>query len=105
MLASLIRKVTGVVYRCSPDVDWAMEFISDGIAELSGYPASDFIGSAVRTYASVIHPDDRAAVEQTSRRRWAAVSRSPSSIGCFGRTARSDGSASAARARSPTTAR
>jgi len=64
MLASLIRKVTGVVYRCSPDVDWAMEFISDGIAELSGYPASDFIGNAVRTYASVIHPDDRAAVEQ-----------------------------------------
>jgi PAS domain-containing protein len=64
MLASLIRKVTGVVYRCSPDVDWAMEFISDGIAELSGYPASDFISSAVRTYASVIHPDDRAAVEQ-----------------------------------------
>jgi PAS domain S-box-containing protein len=64
MLASLIRNVTGVVYRCSPDSDWAMEFISDGIGELSGYPASDFIASAVRTYASVIHPDDRELVEQ-----------------------------------------
>jgi PAS domain S-box-containing protein len=35
-----------------------MEFISAPIGELSGYPASDFIGNKVRTYASVIHADD-----------------------------------------------
>ena len=36
-----------------------MEWLSDEIEEISGYPAGDFIGSAVRTFASIEHPDDR----------------------------------------------
>jgi hypothetical protein len=35
-----------------------MEFISDNIEAISGYPASDFIQSRVRTFASIIHPED-----------------------------------------------
>jgi PAS domain S-box-containing protein len=42
-----------------------MEWLSDEIEEISGYPAADFINSAVRTFASVIHPDDREQVEQS----------------------------------------
>src|SRR5947207_15902679 len=63
-LEALIKNVPGAIYRCSPESDWAMQFLSDEIEPISGYPASDFIGSAVRTFASVIHPDDRRAVEQ-----------------------------------------
>jgi diguanylate cyclase (GGDEF)-like protein/PAS domain S-box-containing protein len=63
-LEALIKNVPGAIYRCSPESDWAMQFLSDEIEAISGYPASDFIGSAVRTFASVIHPDDRRAVEQ-----------------------------------------
>jgi diguanylate cyclase (GGDEF)-like protein/PAS domain S-box-containing protein len=63
-LEALIKNVPGAIYRCSPESDWAMQFLSDEIEPISGYPASDFIGSAVRTFASVIHPDDRQAVEQ-----------------------------------------
>src|SRR5690349_7607712 len=63
-LEALIKNVPGAIYRCSPESDWAMQFLSDEIESISGYPASDFIGSAVRTFASVIHPDDRQAVEQ-----------------------------------------
>ena len=33
--------------------------MSDGIEQITGYPASEFIGNEARTYASVIHPDDR----------------------------------------------
>ena len=63
-LEALITNVPGAIYRCSPESDWAMQFLSDEIEAISGYPASDFIGSAVRTFASAIHPDDRAMVEQ-----------------------------------------
>jgi PAS domain S-box-containing protein len=56
--ATLINNIPGVVYRCANDTAWTMEFISDWVMELSGYPASDFINNRVRTFASIIHPDD-----------------------------------------------
>ena len=40
-----------------------MEFLSDAIEELVGYPSSDFIDNRVRTFASVVHPDDRERLE------------------------------------------
>jgi PAS domain S-box-containing protein len=62
-LRTLIANAPGAIYRCANDSDWTMELISDDIERISGYPASDFIGSAKRSFASVIHPDDRAQVE------------------------------------------
>ena len=59
---TLIRNVPGACYRCAYDNAYTMEFISDAIADVSGYPAADFIGNGVRTYASIIHPDDLAMV-------------------------------------------
>jgi|GEM_PF-128608 len=61
---SLVTNIPGVVYRCVCDSDWTMEFLSDAIAELSGYPAADFINNQVRTFASIIYPEDRETVEQ-----------------------------------------
>src|SRR4051812_45232554 len=40
-----------------------MQVIGEEIERISGYPASEFIGNSTRTYASVIHPDDRGRVE------------------------------------------
>lgn len=62
-LRALMANVPGAIYRCAPDRDWTMELISDEIERISGYPPEDFIDSAVRTYASVIHPEDRVPVE------------------------------------------
>jgi len=62
---TLVSNVQGVVYRCSTSTDWKMFFISDYIKQLSGYPASDFVNNAVRTYASIIHPEDQKLVEET----------------------------------------
>jgi PAS domain-containing protein len=42
-----------------------MEWLSDEIEVITGYPASDFIDSAVRTFASVEHPDDHEYVAQS----------------------------------------
>jgi PAS domain S-box-containing protein len=58
MLRSLVDSIPGALYRCACDGDWTMEWLSDEIENIVDYPASDFIGSAVRTFASVEHPDD-----------------------------------------------
>ena len=57
----MLANLPGVIYRCHNDADWSMQFMGDEIESLSGYPASDFIQNQVRSYASVIHPDDLAS--------------------------------------------
>ena len=37
--------------------------MSAEIERITGYPAAEFVDNSVRTYESVIHPEDRAAVE------------------------------------------
>lgn len=61
---TLTVNIPGAVYRCANDPDWTMDFISGVIEDISGYNASDFIKNKVRTYASIIHPDDRKMVEE-----------------------------------------
>ena len=63
-ISEMADNVPGVVYRCRLDASWTMLFISSGVTLLTGHPASDFIGNAVRSYASVIHPDDLAEVDR-----------------------------------------
>jgi len=65
LLRSLVSNIPGAIYRCACDGHWTMRWLSEEIREISGYPATDFIDSAVRTFASVIHPDDREQVERT----------------------------------------
>ena len=60
----LVANIPGITYRCKADSEWTMLYMSGGIDPLSGYPASDFINNKVRSYASVIHPDDRERLEQ-----------------------------------------
>ena len=64
LLRSLVANIPGALYRCACDSDWTMAWVSQEIEEISGYPAGEFIHSSARTFASVIHPDDR---EQVSR--------------------------------------
>jgi PAS domain S-box-containing protein len=61
---TLVSNIPGAIYRCAYDADWTMEFISDEVAEITGYPPSDFVDK-VRSYASVIHVEDRDDVART----------------------------------------
>ena len=54
----LVANLPGVVYRCANDADWRMRYVSDEIRNLCGYPASDFIDNRVRSFSSIVHPDD-----------------------------------------------
>ena len=59
---TLLANIPGACYRCRHDAHYTTEFISDAIAEVSGYPAADFIQNRGRSFASLIHPDDVALV-------------------------------------------
>jgi PAS domain S-box-containing protein len=64
--ANLVANVPGVIFRCLPDQDWTAYFVSDAIEPLTGHAAAEFLGSCVRSLASIVHPDD---VENAQRAR------------------------------------
>ncbi|NJR23250.1 MAG: PAS domain-containing protein [Richelia sp. CSU_2_1] len=66
---TLVSNITGAVYRLVLDSDWKIEFVSDGISEISGYPASDFINNKVRNFNKIIHPDDAVMVKRMIDKR------------------------------------
>ncbi len=61
---AMVSNLPGVVYRCRNDGRRRMSYLSEGIERLTGYPASDFVGDRVRSYASLIHPDDLQLAQQ-----------------------------------------
>ncbi len=74
-LKTLVANIPGVTYRCKADQHFTMLFISGHIDLLSGYPATDFIDNAVRSYRSVIHPDDLVLLDTTIAKALAHQSR------------------------------
>lgn len=64
---NLVSNLPSIVYRCHNDADWTMSYISGQVFTLLGYPPSDFVNNKVRSFASVIHPDDRVLVEEAVR--------------------------------------
>lgn len=61
-LRNVLENIPGAVYRCYPDLNWQMEMLSDGIFDITGYCASDFLHNK-RLYADFIHADDLTIVE------------------------------------------
>ncbi len=56
--------IPGIVYRCRNDSAYTMEYISGEVEFLTGYSAEEFIENSVRSFSSIIHPDDFAMVRQ-----------------------------------------
>jgi signal transduction histidine kinase len=62
LLRRVLDGLQGMVYRCKPDVDRTMEFVSLGCRTLTGFEAGDFVARRKPSYAQLIHADDAARV-------------------------------------------
>ncbi len=60
---SLVGNLPGAVYRGDWNADWTMNFMSDGIRSVVGYPSQSFLPGGGVTYGSLIHADDAKIVE------------------------------------------
>lgn len=56
----LVTNIPGAVYRTRIGDVWVMEYISDNIADITGYASSQFIDNRQRTFASLILEEDLA---------------------------------------------
>jgi PAS domain S-box-containing protein len=73
---SLVFNIPGIVYQCALDKDRTMYTMSAHAEQIAGYPPSDFVNNAVRTWESIIHREDTGYVDRIvneaveSGKRW-----------------------------------
>ena len=63
VIESVASRLNGFFYRCQNDAGYTMLFLTDGIETLTGYPVNDFLNNRVRTFTSIVDPQDAAAVD------------------------------------------
>jgi len=63
VIESVASRLNGFFYRCQNDAGYTMLFMTEGIETLTGYPVSDFLNNRVRTFTSIVEPQDTAAVD------------------------------------------
>ncbi|MGX9462869.1 MHYT domain-containing protein [Shewanella sp. A14] len=62
---SLITNIPGIAYRCLNIDNRPMIFISDAVESITGYPASDYLGTVPRRYFHQhVHPEDLGNIDQ-----------------------------------------
>lgn len=54
-IQSLLSNIPAAIFRCTNDKHWTVELISDYIENITGFPASDFIGYNILYFHSVIN--------------------------------------------------
>ncbi|HVR50152.1 MAG TPA: ATP-binding protein [Pseudorhodoferax sp.] len=59
--ADLYASLPGAAYRCTPDTNWTVEFISEGVLQLSGWSQADYLASPL-LLRELVHPDDHQRV-------------------------------------------
>lgn len=56
---SLVNHIPGVIYRCLGDEFLSLQFFSDEIEKLTGYPVSYFLENRKDGYIKIVHEEDR----------------------------------------------
>jgi PAS domain S-box-containing protein len=62
---SIINNLNGAVFRCRFDKEMTMEYISEGVKDLSGYDSWDFLMNKVRSFSTLIYTEDKERVVAT----------------------------------------
>lgn len=75
-LESVLGRMNGFLYRCRADKEFTMLELTSGFERCFGFPAEEVLNNRLRSFASLIHPDDSAAVDEAvvkgleQRRNW-----------------------------------
>jgi PAS domain S-box-containing protein len=60
----LLDHLPAAAYRCEVEPPWRMEFMSEGIAPITGYAAGEYMTGRFRQFSDAIHPEDLGQVER-----------------------------------------
>ena len=66
-IRSLVNHVPGAIYRCLGDENITLEFFSDGVEKLTGYPVSYFMQNPTNGYSTLVYEPDRVRFNQNDR--------------------------------------
>ncbi len=67
---SVINNLPVAFFNCENDADWTMNYLSEQTKTITGYPVEDFIDNKTRSFASIIHKEDRDYVTKTIREQF-----------------------------------
>ena len=62
-LDSVLGRMNGFLYRCMVDENYTMLAMTNGIQRIFGYPVDEVVGNRVRSFTSILHPDDVPAMD------------------------------------------
>ncbi len=58
-LSTLLSNLPGMAYRCQNNINWTMEFVSEGCIELTGYQPKDLMNDNQVSFGELIEANDR----------------------------------------------
>ena len=62
---SLLSNLNGAVYRCELEIPWHVSYMSEGVQQLTGIAAEEFLRDVGVNWADLVLPEDLAAVDAT----------------------------------------
>ena len=64
-LRALVNHIPAAIYRCRGDAVLTLEFFSDEVEKLTGYPVSYFLSNREKGYSSLVLPEDWPRLQQS----------------------------------------
>lgn len=61
----MVDHLPGMIYRCKIDENWTMEYVSEGVKNLTGYDVNDVLLNQKITFNDIIHPNYRKMLFET----------------------------------------
>jgi diguanylate cyclase (GGDEF)-like protein/PAS domain S-box-containing protein len=61
-LSTLIDHLPGIAYRCPLTAPWRLDYISEGVGEITGYAAPEWTSGRIG-WADIVHPEDLRSLE------------------------------------------
>jgi diguanylate cyclase (GGDEF)-like protein/PAS domain S-box-containing protein len=66
-LSTLIHNLPGIAYRCLVDAPWLLDYVSEGVEQITGYPSHEWLARRIG-WMEIVHPDDREALGEEVER-------------------------------------